>query len=67
VRIALDRRPEDFPQLARVASAIGAAPAHDNGQGFGVERFLDGIQALIDDREQGTGAPGKGPRQGRDG
>ncbi len=71
VRIALDRRPEDFPQLARVASAISAAPAHDKGLGFGVERFLDGIQALIDNRKderrQGTGAPGKGPRQGRDG
>jgi AcrR family transcriptional regulator len=47
---ALDRRRDDFPQLARVASAIEAGPAQDNGLRFGIDRFLDGIQALIDDR-----------------
>jgi len=51
VRTALDRRPADFPQLARVKATIGAEPAQDNGRAFGVERFLDGLAALVESRE----------------
>lgn len=51
VRTAVERRPDDFPQLARVAATIEAEPNPDNGRVFGVERFLDGLAALIEERE----------------
>jgi AcrR family transcriptional regulator len=52
VATALGTRPGDFPQLARAADAIAREPTPDNGLAFGVERFLDGIEVLIDSRRK---------------
>ncbi|MFJ9848813.1 TetR/AcrR family transcriptional regulator [Streptomyces sp. NPDC101150] len=54
----LDRHADSFPALTRAIAAGAFAPPPVDPLDFGLERILDGVQALIDDAEGGATAGG---------